>query len=311
MKIEKTNIEAHDAEIINSRRGGFGGSDAALFLKVGRAGSADVLSATDLHRVAVAMGQAENIPFAGNVYTKAGHYYEEYVEAQHFTFSDDVMREPLISEHKTDAFETFAHADFYDEREGRVFECKFTQGTAEEAAIKYAAQLNWYYFLGAKHVTLCHGKGDVFPFDVTGETWAEIEPSEEIIEALGRGVEIMADFVQTFVYAPAEVVDVADGGDEYLQAAAMRYAELKAKAEQAAKEAEEAREELAAQMRAAGLSTICNTGEGLRFTATLSKDTTTRTFDAKAAAKDYPDILADKYYKTASRKGSLTIKFAK
>ena len=46
----------HKTEIITSRKGGFGGSDAKMFLKVGKNGI-ESLSETDKMRIAVALGQ--------------------------------------------------------------------------------------------------------------------------------------------------------------------------------------------------------------------------------------------------------------
>ena len=46
----------HQMEIENTRVGGFGGSDAALFLRIAKKGGVEGLSNTDLYRIAVAMG---------------------------------------------------------------------------------------------------------------------------------------------------------------------------------------------------------------------------------------------------------------
>ena len=49
-------------EIENTRVGGFGGSDAALFLRIAKKGGVDGLSNTDLYRIAVAMGIKPYVP---------------------------------------------------------------------------------------------------------------------------------------------------------------------------------------------------------------------------------------------------------
>ena len=49
----------HNQEINESRKGGFGGSYAAMFLRIAKRGALDQLSRTDVSRVAGAMGLRE------------------------------------------------------------------------------------------------------------------------------------------------------------------------------------------------------------------------------------------------------------
>ena len=55
-------LKNHQQEIENTRVGGFGGSDAALFLRIAKKGGVEDLSNTDLYRIAVAMGISPYVP---------------------------------------------------------------------------------------------------------------------------------------------------------------------------------------------------------------------------------------------------------
>ena len=52
----------HQQEIQSTRVGGFGGSDAAMFLRIAKKGGVEGLSNTDLYRIAVAMGIKPYVP---------------------------------------------------------------------------------------------------------------------------------------------------------------------------------------------------------------------------------------------------------
>ena len=67
----------HQQEIENTRVGGFGGSDAALFLRIAKKGGVDGLSNTDLYRIAVAMGIKPYAPVPVTEAMQAGHTFED------------------------------------------------------------------------------------------------------------------------------------------------------------------------------------------------------------------------------------------
>ena len=71
--------QKHAQEIQKTRVGGLGGSDAAIVYKIGLNGLAG-LTATDMRRLAVMTGKAEQVDFGGNAYTHAGHMFEDYAE---------------------------------------------------------------------------------------------------------------------------------------------------------------------------------------------------------------------------------------
>ena len=71
--------QEHNNEILKSRIGGFGGSDAKLFYTIASKG-VNKLSATDLFRISVAKGESDSKSIPETPAMAAGHAFEDYVE---------------------------------------------------------------------------------------------------------------------------------------------------------------------------------------------------------------------------------------
>lgn len=195
----------HAQEISSSRVGGFGGSDAKMFRKVGMRGLS-ALSNTDMKRIAVAMGILP--PFdcgTGTAAQQAGHDFEDYAdrymhglpsveewreEGVHVQRMPTIERERLLTSDLARNFKTFAHADFWL-GEPIVVECKYSQKTTEEVAKRYAEQLQWYYMMGAREVVLMHGWGDVLPFLPDGLVFVNIDANDQMQDALCNGIHLI------------------------------------------------------------------------------------------------------------------------
>lgn len=303
------NSAEHSAEIMQTRVGGLGGSDAALVIRAAQ----DRLTQTDRRRLAVMLGIEKPTDFGGNVYTRAGHLFEDYLAngyADNLAPFSEMQREKLMRADLTGGkFGTFAHADFVDEFNA-VYECKYTQATTQETAGKYAAQLQWYYLLGAPSVWLTHGYGNVDPFDPENACLLYIAPDPDLQALLLRGLAVLMDLVDNFTYTPAERVAFSDAG-EWLQDALTRYEQADAEAKAAQAKADAIRAEIHARMLADGLQQISREEvEGVcsRLSVSTTAASVTRTFDKKALFKDHPELDCDKYYKTSTRAGGVTIK---
>lgn len=303
------NSASHSAEILTSRVGGLGGSDAALVLRAadGR------LTKTDLRRLAVMCGQIPPADFGGNVYTRAGHLFEDYLangHAENLAPFSSMHREQLLRADLTGGtFDTFAHADFVDEA-GAVYECKYTQATTRETAEKYAAQLQWYYLLGASAVWLTHGRGGVDPFEPEDiEVWY-IAPDPDLQAQLLRGLAALMDYVDGFEYKPEERVAFADA-DEWLRDALTRYETAASAAKEAQEEADAIKAEIHKRMQADGLQAVTREAvEGVcsALSVSLTAPSVTRTLDKKALQKAHPELDLAPFYKESPRAGSITIK---
>lgn len=179
----------HNEEIRNTRVGGFGGSDAAMFYKLGLKGLA-ALSQTDIRRILIAKGQLE---YGERFMTEAmqlGHDFEDFF-AENFAEAG-AIREKKYEKKISLEFDTFAHADFSYEGSGgfRVVELKNLKEPAK-AATTYAAQLQWYYLLGAHQVTLCVHDST---FPMCDEVhFLNIERDDNYIAVMLAGIRLLSD----------------------------------------------------------------------------------------------------------------------
>lgn len=190
----------HAQEISRTRVGGLGGSDAALVYKVGLNGLS-ALTNTDHKRLAVMMGLATPDEFGGNVYTRAGHQFEdayaEGVEKAAKEAGGEYQREYVLDFPLAHHFKTFAHADFAlnNFMNPDVVECKYVQDTTAATIAKYMPQLQWYYMLGAKTVRLAHGWGQVEPFEIEGVEIVMIERDDEYVRTLLAGIKTLDEAI--------------------------------------------------------------------------------------------------------------------
>ena len=294
--------QAHNQEIQQTRVGGLGGSDAALLRRIGQNGLAG-LTATDTKRLCVMVGKCEADNFGGNAYTNAGHAFEEYCEELLPWGSCGYEREKYMQATLAHNFKTFAHADFVT-GENDVIECKYVQDTTVNTATKYAAQLQWYYILGAKSVRLCHGTGDVEPFCVDECDIVEIERDETIIaeilagvktldEALGGGWLPTTPDKVTFAETPAVV-----------QRAFEALATIKEQEALLADRKDEATRIIKEYIEGFGYTGIVSA----EHTVTYTRASVAQSFDAKKFLQEHPEFDKPEFYKQIKRGASISFK---
>lgn len=294
--------EQHQQEIIKSHSEGFGGSDARLVAKVGMRG-VDALTRTEYDRVLEALGRKEATPFEGNVYTEAGHLFEDWVAENHCRVH---QREVLMERRIADSFRTFAHADFV--HEGRVVECKFTQNDVYKDADDYRWQLQWYFMLGAESVVLCHGGGSVLPFEVEDVDFLEIACDEKDQETLMHGIWLLDNAVRDGYFDAERSTElVASELTEEQQAVVGEFIGTLSAIKDLEKKTDTMREKLQAWMEQSGIASI--KGEG--WSVTYVGETVRRTFDTKKAQATYPDLKGDEFYKESKVKASVKINIAR
>src|SRR5574344_772473 len=292
-------------EIKRSHTQGFGGSDAKMFAKIGRYG-VDALSTTEVKRVLMVLGKVEYQSFGGNVYTDAGHMFEDWLAGwetdQGVVFDRETMMatDSITPRH----FKVFAHADFYKTTKQEVVECKYSQDDTDKVFADYYEQLQWYYMLGAKEVHLAHGWGKVFPFEVEDYVNQPIGKNVETVGLLLDGITLLDEAIDSgyFDSVTVDELSVAELSKEQQEAAAVLVnAMLEVKRIEA--EAEQARKMLTEAMERRGVVSI----EGEGFKITYIAPTTRRSFDTKKAQEQYPDLKGDAYYKTSSVKSTIKI----
>lgn len=288
-------------ELKRSHANGFGGSDAKMFAKIGTKGI-ESLSTTEKKRILVALGKMEADDFGGNVYTEAGHLFEDYcadADCKGMEREKYIEREGLAKH-----FKIFAHADFYNEQTGWVYECKYSQDPTYKVFEDYFEQLQWYYMLGAQSVTLVHGWGAVLPFDVSGYGFQEVAKEEATIYYMKQGIEILDRAIDEGMFEGYEATEMTVSeitGDAAV--ACQRLGQAMVQLNEMKKLADKYKETLLAWMETHGILNI--KGDG--FTVSYVSPTTRKTFDAEKAQADFPILKTAQYYKLSNVKSSVKI----
>ena len=299
----------HQQEIETSRVGGFGGSDAALFLRIAKKGGVEGLSNTDLYRIAVAMGIKPYVPVSPTEAMQNGHIFEDsyarYLDAQGKPYQREVkLNEIPQPKH----FAIFAHADFVFKgnvynHDGKKFifvhECKFIQDqatTVEEVAKNYQAQLQWYYMLGVEYVDLIRGYGD--PQHPKMEIF-EVDEDEAIIEQLLQGIQLLNEAIESG-WAPEIEEEFVGGLSEKMQNIIADYERLKFEKSAIDEKLDELQKQIIEYMTIGNVAKI----NGTLGTISRTADSVVESFDSTKFKKENPDVYKN-YIKKSTRKGSI------
>lgn len=301
-------LEHHQQEIETSRVGGFGGSDAAMFLRIAKKGGVEGLSNTDLYRIAVAMGIKPYAPVSPTEAMQNGHIFEDsyarYLDAQGKLYQREVK---LIAECQPKNFRIFAHADFtfdgkvYKTNDTFIFvhECKFIQDqstTVEEVAKNYQAQLQWYYLMGAEYVDLIRGYGD--PNHPKMEIF-EVDEDKNIIDNLKLGIRLL-DGAISDGWVPEIEEEYACTMSEKMQNIIHDYETLKFQKSTIEQKLEELQNQIVEYMTIGNVAKInCTLG-----TISRTADSVVESFDSAKFKKENAELY-NQYLKKSTRKGSL------
>ena len=302
-------IKTHQQEIESTRVGGFGGSDAALFLRIAKKGGVDGLSNTDLYRIAVAMGIKPYAPVPVTEAMQNGHIFEEsyakMLEESGNTFEREVK---LVAECQPTNFYIFAHADFvimgkiYDKPNQKfqiVNECKFIadeEKCIKEVAETYKAQLQWYYMLGVEYVDLVRGYGD--PTQPVVQRMV-IDEDEKIIDELKLGIRLLDEAISDG-WVPEIEEEFASAMSEKMQNIIHDYETLKFQKSAIDEKLEELQKQIVEYMTIGNVAKI----NGTLGTISRTADSVVESFDSKKFEKENPDVYKN-YIKKSTRKGSL------
>src|SRR5690554_5584459 len=155
LDIKEMEALQHQNKIEHTRVGGFGGSDAKMFYKIGLKGLS-ALSNSDKKRIRVAKGIDEYKPIFQTEAMRKGHEFEDWwFEASLCKYIGKWEREVKIERELATNFKTFAHADVLKEVHKQIhiieLKCLIDPFSALE---QYKAQLQWYYMLGAHSVSI-------------------------------------------------------------------------------------------------------------------------------------------------------------
>lgn len=297
----------HQQEIENTRVGGFGGSDAAMFLRIAKKGGVEELSNTDLYRIAVAMGIKPYVPVSPTEAMQNGHIFEDSYARMLKDSIWAVDREvKLVAECQPANFRIFAHADFVINGKSAVkkflivHECKFIQDeekTVDVVAETYKAQLQWYYMLGVvEYVDLIRGYGD--PEHPSTQSLI-IDKDEEIINQLKEGIRLLDEAISDG-WVPEIEEEYASAMSEKMQNIIADYERLKFQKSTIEEKLEELQKQIVEYMTIGNVAKI----NGTLGTISRTADSIVESFDSKKFEKENPELYRN-YIKKSTRKGSL------
>ena len=300
-------IKTHQQEIEATRVGGFGGSDAAMFLRIAKKGGVEGLSNTDLYRIAVAMGIKPYVPVPVTEAMQNGHIFEDsYERMLKDSGYNDYQREvKLVAKNQPKNFKIFAHADFLINGKTCikkfviVHECKFIQDeekTADDVAETYKAQLQWYYMLGAEYVDLIRGYGNP---EYPSTQNLVIDKNEDIIDALKEGIRLLDDAIESG-WVPEIEEEFACAMSEKMQNIIHDYERLKFEKSAIDEKLDELQKQIIEYMSIGNVAKI----NGTLGTISRTADSVVESFDSKKFEKENPDVYKQ-YIRKSTRKGSL------
>lgn len=294
--------ELHQKKIEASRVGGFGGSDAKMFYKIGLNGLS-ALSNTDKMRIRVAKGIDEYNPIMQTEAMQKGHDFEDWFADEGKKYLNEFEREHRVEPESALAinFDIFAHADFYNIKKKLAIELKCVSNV-DAVQENYMAQLQWYYMLGCKEVGLivCDSNFDDFedglqdPFD--------IEPNENYIKTLLHGIKLLDDNWDNLDLKIGDEWDESDlfpSEQKEVQLMTSYLQQIKSMEAQI----EESKAKLFEMMTKSGVKSIKSDS----YNITVVPDGTTSRFDKKKLLKDHPEINEADYTATSDRKAYLKI----
>lgn len=292
----------HQQKIEKSRVGGFGGSDAKMFYKIGLNGLS-ALSNTDKLRIRVAKGIDEYKPIMQTEAMQKGHDFEDWFAKECEEFVSKFAREYRVESESVFAinFNVFAHADFYNEEDKWVIELKCVSDI-DAVQTNYMAQLQWYYMLGCNRVGLivCDSKYDNFDDGLYAPV--DIEPNENYIKTLLHGIKLLDDNWSDLDLKIGDEWDESDlfpSEQKEVQLMTSYLQQIKAMEAQI----EESKAKLLEMMTKSGVKSIKSDA----YNITVVPDGTTSRFDKKKLLSDYPEINEADYTTTSERKAYLKI----
>lgn len=282
----------HNKEIESTRVGGFGGSDAAMFYKIGKNGLS-ALTATDKKRIRVAKGIEPYEPIPTTPAMRRGHDFEDWF-ADNNNFDE---REKKIERQLAHNFKTFAHADFYFN--DTVYELKCVQDV-EGAKTTYYAQLQWYYMLGVFSVCLI-AQNSACEFGEHTQCF-NVNRNDDYIAALINGVQLLDEAWDDLPLDKEDTLtedQLLPFDREAVLALNDTLRQIKALEEKAA----QAKEQLLAFMQNNSIATI----KSDYYTISYIGETERKTFDKTKLANAHPELDLTQYEKTSRVKPSVKI----
>ena len=285
----------HKQEIEVTRVGGFGGSDANLFYRVGLRGLS-ALNNTDKKRIRVAKGIDEYKSIQMNDAMQRGHDFEDFYEMSESTSL--MSREVLFSAELAKNFKTFFHADFSDKY--YVYELKCVQNP-DNVENDYEAQLQWQAMVSGMKVCLvvCDSAKR---FEDYNEQ-IEITRDENVIGILKNGIRLIDENWETLDLNVGEEWSDSDLMPFEKNDIAVFTSYLQ-RIQQLEELAEESKAKVFQFMKDNNIKSLKSDS----YTVTFTPESTTTSLDKKKLFTEHPKIKEQDYIKTSPKNAYITVK---
>ena len=307
IELDSKSVEAiqHQNEIERTRIGGFGGSDAKMFYKIGLRGLS-ALSNSDKKRIRVAKGIDEYKPIFQTEAMRKGHEFEDWwTENDLSKYTTKWEREVKIERELATNFKTFAHADVLMEVRKQIYiielKCLIDPLSAFE---QYKAQLQWYYVLGVHNVHLLIGDNSKgCDFEEMPILEHDVKRDEQFIKTLLHGIKLLDDNWDNLNLELPE-----EWTSEYLLPFEATEVELMTNYLQEIKRLEVLIEEKKTNLLQFMQDNDVKSINSENYIITHVPAGTTSRFNKAKLLKDFPEIDESKYTAVSERKGYVTIK---
>lgn len=306
-------METYKEDIIATRMGGLGSSDAKMVEKIGKIGR---LAYADCERIAEMLGIVERKQFTTPA-TSLGDIIENQMYDIVKELYPNAVSNPYYKSRLSDTygFDIFNHIDFEVENETSLIwiENKASKHDTERVRKDYDAQLKWHWMLlcekaeslGKKpELKLNHYRTDAEgsnDFDASRLTFVPITFRKGYDASIRKGLEVISGSLADFEFTPKDELDATDLPEE-LQNAMMLVADKLTQMRSLEAEVNAFKERCRDLFEANNVKSIRND----LFTITFTPSHESTRFDSKSLEKDSPEIY-EKYLKTTQVKSSVKI----
>ena len=305
-------------EILETRIGGLGSSDAPMVYRIGLRG---FLSDSDKFRIAVMLGLAESKIFSTEATRRGTEIEDRIFESLKMVQKNFVSNPKYESESLTQkyGFSIFNHIDFELETETEIlwYENKAVlEQNIEVVKDKYICQLSWHMMLLKEKAEALKKTPELYlmRYDTNDfKADEELNPDNidfyevhykrclPYISVIENGLRIIKECIPTFEYVEPETLDA-----EVLPQVQIDYMNSIAVRLEAIKKHEIEIDEFKAKMYELMVANDIKSIKHDSFNMTVVSETTTTTFDSKKFKEDKPKLY-DKYKKVGKKKGYLKI----
>lgn len=303
----------HKQEIINTRVGGLGSSDAKMVVGIAERGT---LNYADKERIAVMLGLAEKRQISSKA-IELGNIIEDAVfDVFKTQLGENIVSNPRYEINLYLDYRVSNHIDFEISTPDELIwiEHKSTIHGINQALEDYKYQLAWHAMLG-EDKALKEGKQFKLMLshydtnDFAGEFNADklsivaVPTNKHYIDKIGKGLLIINEALPAFEWQPNEGILHASSLPAEINDKCEMMATHLRKIKELTEQVDVFKQRMCELMTANNVKSIVTDA----FTITLVEQSVSTTFDKSKFAKEHPDMVAQ-YEKKSVRKPYVTIK---